>query len=194
MTNKELFERINENHSEKKIKSLTNKLIKKCSFNSGKDAENLCHLAYWLFIYGYINDVHEIYEITLNAEFPGKGYFAVWDFLFYIWGLEVYLLKDSGKVDEAEKIIDTLDKYMSSSPISQSAEIERRNRFTYEYIVTDCEKRIENCDTRSFANGYRLTALFRMIGYTYTGLFPNLLEDEERISEKINEYVSLLKQ
>lgn len=46
MTNQELFESIQNNHKEKKIISLSKKLIKKCSFDSGSDIDNLCRLAY----------------------------------------------------------------------------------------------------------------------------------------------------
>lgn len=57
MANYELFESIEARHTEKKIISLCKKLIKKCSFNSGADARNLCELAYWLYVYGYEDDV-----------------------------------------------------------------------------------------------------------------------------------------
>jgi len=56
MTNEELFESIQNNHKEKKIISLSKKLTKKCSFDSGSDIDNLCRLAYWLFVYGYENE------------------------------------------------------------------------------------------------------------------------------------------
>lgn len=46
MTNQELFESIQMGHKEKKVLSLSKKLVKKCSFNRGSDVENLCHLAY----------------------------------------------------------------------------------------------------------------------------------------------------
>ena len=49
MTNQELFESIQMGHKEKKVLSLSKKLVKKCSFNRGSDVENLCHLAYAFF-------------------------------------------------------------------------------------------------------------------------------------------------
>ena len=52
MTNQELFESIQMGHKEKKVLFLSKKLVKKCSFNRGSDVENLCHLAYWLYVYG----------------------------------------------------------------------------------------------------------------------------------------------
>jgi hypothetical protein len=47
----EIFETIKETCPQKKVVSLCNKLMKKCSFKSGKDARNLCHLSYWLYLY-----------------------------------------------------------------------------------------------------------------------------------------------
>lgn len=187
MTNTELFERIRQNHSEKMILSLTDKLMKKCSFHSGKDAENLCRLAYWLFVYGYIEEVHEIYAITKDAEFPGKGGYNVWDFLLYIWGLEVYLLKSGGNEKAAEAIIHTMDKYWSSSPLSKEAEEQRRNSFTYE--VVSYAKEIDGATTLRHADSLRFTALFRMIGYTYTELYPKLQEEIDIIQCKTKEYI-----
>ena len=55
-TGKELFESIMNSCPRKKVVSLCKKLIKKCSFNSGEDARNLCSLGYRLFIYGHIDE------------------------------------------------------------------------------------------------------------------------------------------
>lgn len=192
MTNTELFEQIRENHSEKKIISLTNKLIKKCSFNSGKDAENLCHLAYWLYVYGYDDEVHKVYAITKNIAFPGKSGFRVWDFILYIWGLEVYLQKNAGNEKIAYEIINLMDIYWSSSPLSKEAEAKRRSSFTYESVCY--KEKIESATTTRYANSLRFIALFRMIGYTYTNLYPNLQKDIDKIIFKTKEYVEMLKE
>ena len=73
MTNQELLESIQMGHKEKKVLSLSKKLVNKCSFNSGSDVENLCHLAYWLYVYGCEDEALKLCEITHEVEFPGKG-------------------------------------------------------------------------------------------------------------------------
>lgn len=74
MTNQELFESIQMGHKEKKVLSLSKKLVKKCSFNRGSDVENLCHLAYWLYVYGCEDEALKLCEITHEVEFPGREY------------------------------------------------------------------------------------------------------------------------
>lgn len=197
MSNQELFESILNNCTEKKIISYAKKLIKKCSFNSGECARNLCSLAYWLYVYGYEDDALKLAEITHDVEFPGKAWFNVWSFLLYVWGLEVYILKKKGEIEKAEERIRLMDKYMSYPELPDGSkrpdqlEIQRRNRFTYEYVSNTNE--IETAYSKSLANEYRFTSLFQMIGYTYTGLFPNLLKDEEKISKLIDEYIAIIK-
>lgn len=197
MNHQELFEDILNNHNEKKIISYAKKLIKKCSFNSGECAQNLCSLSYWLFVYGYEDEALKLAEITHDVEFPGKAWFNVWDFLLWVWGLEVYILKGKGETEKAEERIRLMDKYMSypklsdGSELPKQQEIQRRNRFTYEYVANT--EKIETAYSKSSANEYRFISLFNMIGYTYTGLFPNLLKDEEKISMLIDEYITILR-
>ena len=98
----ELFESIMNSCPQKKVASLCKKLIKKCSFNSGTDAENLCHLAYRLFVYGYIEEALAVCRYTHDVPFPGKGAFNVWTFILCLWGLEVFILKTQEKYKEAD--------------------------------------------------------------------------------------------
>src|SRR5699024_1144330 len=96
-TGKELFESIMNSCPRKKVVSLCKKLIKKCSFNSGEDARNLCSLGYRLFIYGHIDEALAVSRYTHNVPFPGRGVFNVWTFILCLWGLEVFILKAQGK-------------------------------------------------------------------------------------------------
>lgn len=186
----ELFEELIKNHKEKKVVSYAKKLIKKCSFNSGESASNLCALTYWLYVYGYEDDVMKLCEMTHSIEFPGKGGFNVWDYLFFMWGLEIYLLKKKGLYEKANEIISIMDKYLYSSSLSREAEIERRNRFTFDYVAYI--NKIDNAYSNVLANEFRMSALYRLIGYTYTGLFPNLVKDKDKIEDTIKEYISIL--
>ncbi len=191
MTNKELFEKIHDNHKEKKVLSCAKKLIKKCSFSSGTDAGVLCELAYWLYIYGYINEVHEIYEITKELDFPGKGSFAVWDYLFFIWGLEIYLLKLSGNEEDAKSIIDKMDECYQNTVLTEEQEHGRRNNIDYDMVSQ--ERNVSAQNSLSRANSWRITALFTMIGLTYTGFYPKLNSEIDKIEIKINEYIEILR-
>ncbi|MCM1286665.1 MAG: hypothetical protein NC240_00040 [Clostridium sp.] len=192
MSIQELLEEILNHHKEKNIISYSKKLLKKCSFNSGECARNLCNLAYWLYVYGYEDEVIALCEITHDVEFPGKGKFNVWDYLLLVWGLEVYILKKNGRNDEAEDRIRIMDSYWKSSPLSEQEEIDRRNRFTYEYAAK--QDKILNETSKTYANSYRILALTHLIGLTYTGLFPKLWESKELVDKTIDEYISILKE
>ncbi len=187
-----LLEEILNCHKEKNIIAYSRKLLKKCSFNSGECARNLCNLTYWLYVYGYEDAVIALCEITHDVEFPGKGKFNVWDYLLLVWGLEVYILKKNGKNVEAEDRIKIMDKYWKSSPLSEQEEIERRNRFTYEYAAK--QDRILNETSKVQANRYRLLALTHLIGLTYTGLFPKLWEAKALVDKTIDDYILILKE
>lgn len=192
MTNQELFESIYATHTEKKIVSLCKKLIKKCTFNSGADAQNLCELAYWLYIYGYTDDVLLICEITHDIEFPGKGGFNVWDFILFIWGLEAHILKERAQIEKANDRIKRMDELCVLSAKSAEQEAMRRNRFT----ISECayEEKIANATSASSADRWRFLSLFRLIGYGTTGLFPCLQKEKVAVDKLAKEYIERLKQ
>ena len=50
-----------------------------------------------------------IAEYTHDATFPGKAIYNVWDFILYIWGLEVYLYIKHDNGDKAEYRIKKID-------------------------------------------------------------------------------------
>lgn len=196
-TGKDLFESIMNSCPKKKVVSLCKKLAKKCSFNSGNDAENLCHLAYRLFVYGHIEEALAICRYTHDVPFPGKGIYRVWDFILYIWGLEVFILKTQGKDEDANvhaKEIDRIRMQPVGIRINDTAEKCRKHadelylRFTYPDILR--REKIEECER--YANDYRFIALFRMIGYGATGLYPDLSAHWEELQQDINNYVAIL--
>lgn len=195
MTNEELFESIQNNHKEKKIISLSKKLTKKCSFDSGSDIDNLCRLAYWLFVYGYENEAISVCQITHNVVFPGKGKWDVWDFIMYMWGLEVHIFKCRNDNEKANDIISKMDNLWMSPPIIRqrepAQELERRNRFTLSYCSN--EDKIERESSEVYANEWRLIALFQLVGYTSTGLFPGLNSEKDSVDRLVEEYIDKLK-
>ena len=75
----ELIERISITVDKKKVRSYCNKILKKCSFKSSRDLQNISALATWLYIYGYYDEM-----ITLMRNLLGQAlktnsslYFAV---------------------------------------------------------------------------------------------------------------------
>lgn len=191
MERKELFEKIYANHKEPAIVSLAGKLVKKCNLTTQDEAMNLCHMTFWLYIYGYTEEVEEIYEITKDVPFPGKAFFNVWTHLLEIWGLEVHILQQRNDKEKADEIIDVIDKYLRSSPLTDEQEEARRLRITYDFCCND--DRIASTQSKEYANQYRLSSICQMIGRLYTGLYPNLTKEHERIEAKVEEYATELK-
>lgn len=197
-TGKELFESIMNSCPKKKVVSLCKKLIKKCSFNSGADAENLCHLGYRLFVYGYIEEALAVCRYTHDVPFPGKGVFNVWDFILFIWGLEVFILKLNGNIESVEQRIEKID-YIYVQPVNsifntpeECRKFADKRYLNLAYPDILFQEKIEECE--QYANDWRFIALFRMIGYGATGLYPNLSAHWNELQQDIDRYVSILSQ
>ena len=195
----DVFDLIIASHKEKRIISLCNSLHKRCSFNRGQDIQTLCELAYWLYVAGDEEAVLMIAEYTHDAPFPGKAIYNVWDYILYIWGLEVYLYIKHDDRDKAEYRIKKIDgilkaplpKAYSSYDRQLFVEEKRRERFTYPDVLQ--LNKIQMCDTKAWKRDYQISALYTMIGYTYTGLFPNLSAHKNEIEHYIQKYVNELK-
>lgn len=68
------------------------------------------------------------------------------------------------------------------------------NRKTFESICHTANiEQASAINDKKLENHYRLTALYSMIGYGVTGFYLNLENNKEKLSEKINEYMMLLR-
>lgn len=181
----------------KKVESLCKKMIKKCSFKSGADIQNLSHLAYWLYVYGEPQLSLNCISVTHDVVFEQN--YNVWDFIHAMWGLEIRLLKEQNKLDEAQKIIEIINNHfltptkIDTPEDTKTREAKRRERFTYESVIRkeNIERDLQDKDIKS-ANEWRFIALLGMIGNTETGLYPNLNERKDEIEQKITEYITEL--
>jgi hypothetical protein len=189
-----IFEEIMEKCNNKKVKSICKKLDKKLSFKSGKDVENLCHLIYWLYILNEIELAKKCIVLTHKITFDQN--YNVWTFIHAIWGIEIKILRNEGKNNMAEKIIQEMDKQLKMSTKIETPEMAeirengRRERIDFEFI--SCENKIEHClknNNQNFANGYRFVALLKLIEYTETGFFPKLNKEKKKIENTIEKYI-----
>lgn len=197
---KALAEQIAQACPQPKVTRLSKKLATKCSFKSGADMENLCHLSYWLYLYGQP-------ELALASIMPTHalafdGNYRVWSFIHLMWGLECRILRESGKEAEADarsaqinEMLLTPNKLMSTRKEIESFEKKRRARFTYPDIgdVASVNERLQAGKPKE-ANEWRFVGLLRLIGYTDTGLFPRLNEQRAEIEACIQDYMQALAQ
>lgn len=114
-----------------------------------------------------------------------------------MWGLEAYIYRKQGKEEKAAERIAAMERvWFTPSGIwntSESARAQHKlicNRLSFDDAIY--REKIENATAtgnKSLANSYRFTALYRMIGYGATGLFPNLEERKEELEKMINDYM-----
>jgi len=192
---KNLFEEIIENCNHKKVESLCKSLSKKFSVKAGKDMEKLCHLTYWLYILGKNELVKKCINITHEITFDQN--FNVWTFIHLINGLEIRILRQDGKNNLADEIIDKMDNQLKM-PIKnipetvEKAEI-RENKLRERIVVENesNEKEIENSlknnDIKT-ANEYRFIGIMRLMGKLETGFYRNINKEREKVEIIIEEY------
>lgn len=194
-----IFETISDCHTQKEIRSICSKLTKSFSFDSGKDMELLCKLAYLLYILEDYENVKAVAQLTHNMPFPGKGYYRVWDFVLFIWGLEANLLQNEGSDDMAKERIAAIEAvYEIPLPdMYKSVELQRNaeknRRLNCKYVDVLRKREIANATSVRSANNWRLIALYKMIGYTCTGLYPDLLLHRQEIEKAVGEYLQELR-
>jgi hypothetical protein len=189
-----IFENIMSNCHHKKVQSLCKKLIKKLSFNSGKDIENLCHLIYWLYIFGNVEEAKKCINLTHEIEFTQN--YNIWTFIHLIWGLEIRILRQEGNNKLADDIAEKMDKQLkmpTEIETPEKAEIrENRRRKRIDIKIESNETEIAEClrgnDIKT-ANEYRFVGIMGLIGTMETGFFPELNKNREKIEEIIKEYV-----
>jgi hypothetical protein len=195
-----IFEEIMDKCSHKNVTSLCKKLSKKLSFKSGKDAEILCHLTYWLYILDKIDLVKKCIAITHDVKFNKKDN-IVWIFIHDMWGIEIKILREEGRNIEADELIKTIDQHLLTPALDetpermQEKENKRRDRFSLgieSQMDASNQKHIEDSllvGDNKLANNYRFVALFSLIGRTETGLYKKLNNDKERIEEITKKYI-----
>lgn len=195
--NADLFSEIEQKCPRKKVISCCKKLSKKCSYKSGASMEILCELAYWLYIYGFNDDVFAVAAGT--HEIPFVQDYRVWTWIFSIWGLEIRILKERGSHEQAEELISKIDEYYllpvqegGTREEKEASEQKRRSNELFSYPVCAQQKAIEAEESKAWANKMRLTALYRMIGDGATGLYPLMNRDMDLIESKIQEYIKVL--
>ena len=87
--------------SNKRIESLSKKVLKKMSFSSSKDLSNLEELCCWLYIYGYVIELKKFYSIIFSLSFCGN--YDIWTPIECMLSLIYYITsKDKNTQNEAK--------------------------------------------------------------------------------------------
>jgi hypothetical protein len=193
-----IFEQIQQKCLSKNVVSLCKKLLKRCSLKSPNDCQHLCELAYWLYVHDNKSLALDCIELTMDLEFNSD--YRIWDSIHTMWGLKIRLLREQGKHNEAQKLIDTIDSHnhipsgVFDTPEKQATFIEKlRSRVDYNSIsylekIAKCQ---QEADTR-YETRWKRAALQKMISYIEKAFYPQLNERKQEIESKIAEYIANL--
>ena len=85
--------------------------MKKCSFTSANDLNNVLALANWLYVYGYYDEAIKVCNLVKNVSFSGN--YTVWSIIDSLHCQKARILRSRGDIQKAKEIIDFINKYRS---------------------------------------------------------------------------------
>lgn len=179
---KELIEKISNTVEKKKVRSLCNKISKKCSFKSENDLRNISALATWLYIYGYYEEMIEVCDLL--KEVPFTGNYNLWFASDMVMCLKSRVYRERGLIKESQVLIEKIN--------------EHRHPELYENLVDSYERKMDiniaeelKNRPKSLAEGWRFSKLQFAIRFREAGKFP---VSDEKFENDIIELVSILRQ
>lgn len=187
------FEEIMARCPQKKVASLCKKLAKQGGLQSGARCEALCHLAYWLYIYGQGALAMRCAALTHGLTFNGN--FNQWTFIHNLWGLEMRLLRQGGQEAAAARIARAINKNLLAPTKHVTAEaraqIEQNRRGRATLADAACAEKVAaalRAGDEKGADDWRFIGLVKLASWAETGLYPQLNAGGREVEAKIDEY------
>ena len=178
----ELIENIRDTIDKKKVKSYCNKKLKKCSFKSERDLQNISGLATWLYIYGYYDEMIAVCDLVKDMEFEGD--YDIWFVPEMTMCLKARVFRERGMLREAQILVDKINEHRDPGLYVNLVDIYEENMD--ENIAEELKNR-----PRSLADGWRLCKLQFAINYREPGGFPI---PDEKFDNDIQELTAILRQ
>lgn len=177
----DLIQRIMDTVDKKVVSSTCKKILKKCSMNSSRDAENITNLALWLYVFGYNKEAIEVCDLFKDEEFDGN--YTLWDRKDHAFCLKARILRQLGYMEESTKIIQFVNQY-------RHPELYKKDD---EWFLHTLDRNIQsnlkdNC--KAGARGWRLLKLEKAISYREVGNHPIPCEQLEEIIRELTEILS----
>lgn len=194
------FDELSLKYKEKNIVKLCKKLSKSFALTRSKDMTNLYELAFWLYIYDYKDEILNIYNLV-NIDIPEKIDFNIWTWILSIWGLQAYIYESKGETNKKDEIVANMKKVYSVPRTKEDTEESTwkfytriAGRQTLESVsYADKIERAIQTENKKGEEAYRFSGLCEMISYGVTGFYPHLVENRDKLEEKIEEYVQYLR-
>ncbi len=179
---KELIENISDTIEKKKVRSLCNKILKKCSFKSENDLRNISALATWLYIYGYYDEMIEVCDLLKDMTFTGD--YNLWFNSDMVMCLKSRVFRERGAIKESQALIEKINEHRHPELYANLVDSYERN------MDINIAEELKN-RPRSLADRWRFSKLQFAIRFREAGKFPI---SDERFENDIAELVSILRQ
>ena len=194
------FEELSLKYKEKNIVKLCKKLSKSFALTRSKDMTNLYELAFWLYIYDYKDEILNIYNLV-NIDIPEKIDFNIWTWILSIWGLQAYIYETEGEINKKDEIVANMKRVYSVPRTKEDTQentwkfyLKIAGRQTLESVSYEAEiERAIQTENKKGEEAYRFSGLCKMISYGVTGFYPHLVENRDKLEDRIKEYVQYLR-
>ena len=194
------FEELSLKYKEKNIVKICKKLSKSFALTRSKDMTNLYELAFWLYIYDYKDEILNIYNLV-NIDIPEKIDFNIWTWILSIWGLQAYIYESKGETNKKDEIVANMKKVYSVPRTKEDTEestwkfytrIAGRQTLESVSYADEIERAIQT-ENKKGEEAYRFSGLCKMISYGVTGFYPHLVENRDKLEDRIKEYIQYLR-
>ena len=194
------FDELSLKYKEKNIVKLCKKLSKSFAITRSKDMTNLYELAFWLYIYDYKDEILNIYNLV-NIDIPEKIDFNIWTWILSIWGLQAYIYETEGEINKKDEIVANMKRVYSVPRTKEDTQentwkfyLKIAGRQTLESVSYEAEiERAIQTENKKGEEAYRFSGLCKMISYGVTGFYPLLVENRDKLEERIKEYIQYLR-
>ena len=194
------FDELSLKYKEKNIVKLCKKLSKSFALTRSKDMTNLYELAFWLYIYDYKDEILNIYNLV-NIDIPEKIDFNIWTWILSIWGLQAYIYETEGEINKRDEIVANMKRVYSVPRTKEDTQentwkfyLKIAGRQTLESVSYEAEiERAIQTENKKGEEAYRFSGLCKMISYGVTGFYPLLVENRDKLEERIKEYIQYLR-
>ncbi len=194
------FDELSLKYKEKNIVKICKKLSKSFALTRSKDMTNLYELAFWLYIYDYKDEILNIYNLV-NIDIPEKIDFNIWTWILSIWGLQAYIYETEGEINKKDEIVANMKRVYSVPRTKEDTQentwkfyLKIAGRQTLESVSYEAEiERAIQTENKKGEEAYRFSGLCKMISYGVTGFYPHLVENRDKLEERIKEYIQYLR-
>ena len=175
------IQNISDTIDKKEIQSLCKKILKKCSFKSAKDLENLSALALWLYVYGYCDETITVCDLISDVEFNGN--YTLWDHIDVMLCIKARILRERKDKSAAKTIITFVNQYRHPELYKNTLD------WFNNTLDTNIKNAIEQFHSKSQEISWRLVKLECAIKYREAGKYPMF---DMKLDKIIKEQIAVL--